>query len=110
MAFCALDLCESENLDVEIIDLRSLSPWDKEAVFESVEKTGKALVLHEDTITGSIIAEISACISEHCFTFLDAPVARVGSLDTPVPFASVLENQFLPVQRLKEKLNELLKW
>lgn len=106
----ALDLCESENLDVEIIDLRSLSPWDKEAVFESVEKTGKALVLHEDTITGSISAEISACISEHCFTFLDAPVARVGSLDTPVPFANVLENQFLPVQRLKEKLNELLKW
>lgn len=93
-----------ENISADIIDLRTLLPWDKESVSESVKKTNKVLVLHEDTLIGGIGAEIAAWISEHLFEHLDAPVVRVGSLDTPVPFAKNLEENFLPVKRLKEKL------
>ena len=95
------------ELDAEILDLRSLLPWDKEMVKQTVEKTSKVLVLHEDTLTGGIGAEISAWISENCFQYLDAPVIRVGSLDTPVPFSKNLEQNFLPENRLREKLREL---
>ena len=96
--------------DVEIIDLRTLLPWDKETVVNSVKKTGRVLVLHEDTLTGGIGAEISAYIAEHCFMNLDAPVVRVASLDTAVPFSSVLEKDFLADARLREKLLELLEF
>lgn len=99
---------EEVELNIELIDLRVIQPWDKSLVFESVKKTGKALVLNEDTITGSISAEIAACIAENCFENLDAPVKRVGALDTPVPFAKNLENGFLPVKRMKEAIQELL--
>ena len=92
----------------DIVDLRTLLPWDKETVRKSVEKTNKVLVLHEDTLTGGIGAEIAAWISEHCFHYLDAPVMREASLDTPVPFTTPLENNFLPKGRLKDKLEELL--
>jgi 2-oxoisovalerate dehydrogenase E1 component len=95
------------QIEADIIDLRTLLPWDKEAVENSVMKTGKVLVLHEDTLTGGIGAEIAAYISEHCFTHLDAPVMRVGSLDTPVPFNLDLEENFLPKQRLREALYKL---
>lgn len=95
------------GIDADIIDLRTLLPWDKQAVEASVRKTGKALVLHEDTLTGGIGAEIAAHISEHCFTALDAPVLRCASLDTPVPFNMELEQNFLPKQRLKEALLQL---
>lgn len=98
---------EKMGISADIIDLRTLIPWDKEAVRESVEKTGKVLVLHEDTLTGGIGAEIAAWISEHCFEALDAPVKRVGSLDTPVPMAKNLEDDFLASSRLPEALNEL---
>lgn len=98
---------EKIGISADIIDLRTLIPWDKEAVRESVEKTGKVLVLHEDTLTGGIGAEIAAWISEHCFEALDAPVKRVGSLDTPVPMAKNLEDDFLASSRLPEALNEL---
>jgi len=92
---------------VEILDLQSLLPWDREAVAQSVRKTGKVLVCHEDCLTGGIGGEIAAWIAEHCFEQLDAPVMREGSLDTPVPFASALEQQFLPQQRIAEKMQAL---
>jgi 2-oxoisovalerate dehydrogenase E1 component len=85
-------------------------PWDKEAVAEAVKKTGKIIILHEDTLTGGIGAEISAWISEHCFEYLDAPVMRVGSLDSPVPMADSLEKQFLPESRLEEVMRQLLEY
>ncbi|HAP60609.1 MAG TPA: dehydrogenase [Cytophagales bacterium] len=99
---------EEKGLDAEIIDLRTLLPWDTEVVRATVEKTNKVLVLHEDTLTGGIGGEIAAWISEHCFQYLDAPVMRVGSLDTPVPFAKGLEDNFLPKSRMESKLQELL--
>ena len=95
---------------VDVLDLRSLLPWDKEAVEKTVQKTGKVIVLHEDTLQGGIGAEIAAWIGEHCFRYLDAPVMREGSLDTPVPFAPNLENNFLPKKRFLLKLNYLINY
>ena len=92
----------------EVIDLRTLLPFDKEAIEKTVKKTGKVLILHEDTLVGGIGAEISAWITENFFVHLDAPVMRCASLDTPVPFALSLEKNFLPKERLKKKLEELL--
>jgi 2-oxoisovalerate dehydrogenase E1 component len=97
-----------ENVSADVLDLRTLLPWDKEAVAETVKKTSRVLILHEDTLTGGIGAEISAWINEHCFQHLDAPVIRVASLDTPVPFAPTLEQNFLPKGRLKTRIQELL--
>ena len=106
----ALEACKNLNIHAEIVDLRTLMPWDKEAVKTAVEKTGKVLVLHEDTLTGGIGAEIAAWISEYCFTALDAPVKRIGSLDTPVPLAKDLEDKFLGKEQLEKGLRELLEW
>ena len=107
----ALDLLNkySKN-DLEIIDLNTLIPWDKDLVFNSIKKTGKVLLLCEDTIFSSYIGEISAVISEEIFEYLDAPVIRVGSLDTPVPFAKNLEEGFLASYKLKDKLDYLLNY
>ncbi len=99
---------EEMAIDAEIIDLRSLVPLDLAAIEDTVQKTGKVIILHEDTLFGGIGGEISAYISEHLFEFLDAPVIRCGSLDTPVPFATVLEKNFLPVERFRTKLAELI--
>ena len=99
---------EELGISADILDLRTLLPWDQEAVAATVKKTGKVIFLHEDTLTGGIGAEICAWISEHCFSWLDAPVMREASLDTPVPFAPNLEKQFLPTDRFKVKLQELL--
>lgn len=98
------------NLSAEILDLRTLLPWDKESVEKTVRKTGKVIFLQEDCLTGGIGAEICAWISENCFEYLDAPVMREGSLDTPVPFAPNLEKNFLPVERFKEKLRKLMEY
>ncbi len=98
---------EELGLSADILDLRTLLPVDYRAIRASVQKTGKALVLHEDTLTGGIGGEIAAWIAEHCFEYLDGPVMREAGLDTPVPFAATLENQFLPVQRLRHKLEHL---
>ncbi|WP_143962634.1 alpha-ketoacid dehydrogenase subunit alpha/beta [Litoribacter populi] len=98
---------EESGINADILDLRTLLPWDKAAVAETVKKTGKAIILHEDCITGGIGAELSAWISEHCFESLDAPVMREGSLDTAVPFAPSLEKNFLPQSRFMEKLKHL---
>jgi 2-oxoisovalerate dehydrogenase E1 component len=94
----------------EIIDLRTLLPMDTEAIYDAVRKTGRVIVLHEDCMTGGIGGEIVALINENCFESLDAPVKRIASLDTPVPFAVSLEEQFLPKGRLTQAIGELLKY
>ncbi len=99
---------EEMEIDAEIIDLRTLLPLDYDAIDATVKRTNRALILHEDTLFGGIGGEIAAYISEHLFEHLDAPVLRVGSLDTPVPFAGALEAAFLPIARLKEQLTHLL--
>lgn len=98
------------EIKADLIDLRTLVPLDKEAIIASVNKTGKAIVLHEDTITGGIGGELSSIINENCFQNLDAPVARVGSLDTPVPMNTDLEWNFLPKARFEESLIKLWKY
>ena len=98
------------EIDATILDLRTLLPWDKEAVRRAVAKSGKVLIVHEDTLEGGIGGEIAAWIGEHCFTSLDAPVMRVGSLDTPIPFNADLEINFMAKSRLKGKVQELLGW
>jgi 2-oxoisovalerate dehydrogenase E1 component len=98
---------EETGIDADIINLRTLLPWDKGTVEASVRKTGKGIILHEDTITGGIGAEIAAHIARHCFTSLDAPVMRTGGLDTPIPFNLSLEKNFLPVDRFRKDLESL---
>lgn len=95
---------------MEIIDLRTLVPWDRETVTASVRKTGRCVVLHEDTLTGGFGAEIAATIAEDAFDSLDAPVVRIASLDTPVPFNRGLETQFLAKSRLREKVEALMRY
>ena len=104
----ALQAADELGLDLDIVDLRSLLPLDHDAIAASVKKTSRALVLHEDTLFGGLGGEIAAYISEHLFEYLDAPVLRVASLDTPVPFASALEKEFLPTERLREQLRKLV--
>lgn len=98
------------EISADLIDLRTLAPLDAETIYKSVRKTGKVFVLHEDTLTGGIGGELSALITEHCFEYLDAPVMREGSLDTPVPMNADLEINFLPKERFKEKLMKLLNY
>ncbi|SMD33800.1 2-oxoisovalerate dehydrogenase E1 component [Reichenbachiella faecimaris] len=106
----AKEITTELGIDADILDLRTLLPWDKEAVAETVMKTNKVIVLHEDCLTGGIGAELAAWISEHHFQNLDAPVMREASLDTPVPFAPDLEQNFLPKERFKTKLKTLLEY
>ena len=98
------------DADLEIIDLRTLIPWDQETVFQSVQKTGRCLVLHEDTLTGGFGGEIAATIAEKMFRWLDAPVVRVGSMDTPVPFNRGLEEMFFANHQLRSKVMEVLEY
>lgn len=98
------------EISADLIDLRTLLPFDEEAIYSSVKKTGKAIILHEDTLTGGIGGEIAARITENCFELLDAPVFRSASLDTPVPFSSGLEWNFLPKERFKKQLIDLWKY
>ncbi len=105
----ALAFAESHAFaSLDILDLRTLAPLDYDAVRASVSRTGKVLVLHEDTLTGGIGAEVAAWIAEHCFDLLDAPVLRCASLDTPVPFNVELEQQFLAKSRLAPMVEQLL--
>ncbi|MGB7786161.1 MAG: dehydrogenase E1 component subunit alpha/beta [Salinimicrobium sp.] len=105
----ALEVLEkNENIKADLLDLRSLQPLDTEAIYASVRKTGKAIILQEDSLFGGIASDIAAMISEECFESLDAPVKRVGSLDTPVPFAKALEEGYLSKSRFEEELLNLL--
>ena len=107
----ALELLDRHpQIDASLLDLRSLQPLDTEAIVAAVRPTGKVIVLHEDTLAGGIGAEIAAHIAEHCFEFLDGPVVRSASLNTPVPFARELEQQFLPPQRFEQQLLQLLRY
>lgn len=96
------------DINADLIDLRTLQPLDKEAIFNSVKKTGKAIILQEDSLFGGIASDISAMISEHCFEFLDAPIKRVASLETPIPFAAKLEQQYLSKNRFEDQLLALM--
>ena len=105
----ALEAMESfPGKSAEIVDLRTLLPLDTECIYAASKKTGKVIVLHEDCLMGGIGGEISALIMENCFEFLDAPVSRVGSMDTPVPFAADLEKQFLPQERFLKAIEAIL--
>ncbi|WP_034925112.1 dehydrogenase E1 component subunit alpha/beta [Gillisia sp. CAL575] len=101
-------LLEFPDLSVDLIDLRTLQPMDIETVFSSVKKTGRVLIINEDSIFGSIASDIAAQIAEECFEYLDAPIKRLGSMETPIPFTQNLENQYLPKNRINEKLKELM--
>lgn len=103
----AMEYVKNHQTDADVLDLRTLAPLDIEAIYNSVKKTGKVLILHEDTLTGGIGAEIAARISEHCFTYLDAPVMRCASIDTPVPFSPQLENAFLASSILADTIQKL---
>jgi 2-oxoisovalerate dehydrogenase E1 component len=105
----ALETLENnKSIDADLIDLRTLLPWDKECVENSVRKTGRVIILHEDTLIGGVGGEISAHISEQCFSSLDAPPMRCASLDTPVPMNVELENNFLAKSRFEELLKKLM--
>ena len=102
-----------KNIDThtfDLIDLRSLCPLDKDAIVNSVKKTGKAIILQEDSMFGGLASEISSIIMESCFEYLDAPVIRVASLDTPIPFEKTLEDQYLPYDRFELELKKLLNY
>lgn len=95
---------------LDVLDLRSLQPLDIESIYKSVQKTGKVLILTEDSLFGSIATDIAALIAENCFEYLDAPVMTLGSLETPIPFAAPLETDYLAKNKLREKLNKLLSY
>jgi 2-oxoisovalerate dehydrogenase E1 component beta subunit len=96
LALEAAEVLSKEGIDLEVIDLRTLIPLDTETIFESVSKTSKAIILHEDNKTGGIGAEIAALLAEQCFDHLDGPIIRIAAPDTPVPFSTPLEEFFLP--------------
>jgi 2-oxoisovalerate dehydrogenase E1 component len=105
----ALDtLGNNPEISADLLDLRTLQPLDTEAIFASVQKTGKVIIYQEDSLFGGVASDISAMIMEECFKHLDAPVKRVGSLDTPIPFTKALEDQYLPKGRFESALLTLL--
>ena len=101
-------LSNNSSIDADLIDLRTLQPLDTETIYSSVKKTGKAIILHEDSLFGGIASDVSALIMESCFEYLDAPVKRVASMETPIPFSSELEEQYLPKKRFEKELKLLL--
>ena len=106
----AAALAVEENIDVELIDVRTLAPLDYLSIREAVHRTGRVLILHEDTLIGGIGGEIAAWISENCFAILDAPVMRCASLDTPIPFNLELEKNFMAYSRLDELVEKLINY
>ncbi len=105
----ALDtLTKNPEISADLLDLRTLQPLDTEAIFASVKKTGRVIIYQEDSMFGGIASDISAMIMENCFKYLDAPVKRVASLDSPIPFTKALEDQYLPKGRFESDLKELL--
>ncbi len=107
----ALETLEKHpNIRADLLDLRTLQPLDTAAIYQSVQKTGRAIIYQEDSMFGGLASDISALIMENCFKYLDAPVIRIASLDTPIPFVKSLEDQYLPKQRFENGLIELLKY
>ena len=105
----ALDTLEKHSeISADLLDLRTLQPLDIAAVYASVKKTGKLIILQEDSLFGGIASDIAALVMENCFEYLDAPVKRVASLETPIPFAKNLENNYLPKERFEQSMLELL--
>lgn len=105
------ELAEKDNISVEVIDLRTLAPLDKEAILATVKKTNRVMVLHEASLTGGIGGEISAIIAEEAFEWLDAPVIRVASIDAPVPFAPPMEDYYLPsLQEITDAARKLVRY
>jgi 2-oxoisovalerate dehydrogenase E1 component len=103
-------LDKNPEIKADILDLRTLQPLDTEAIYKSVKKTGKAIIYQEDSMFGGIASDISALIMENCFEYLDAPVKRVASLDSPIPFTKALEDQYLPKARFEKELKTLLEY
>lgn len=103
-------LSDNESISADLLDLRTLQPLDIERIYTSVKKTGKLIILQEDSLFGGIASDIAASVMENCFEFLDAPVIRVGSIETPIPFSKVLENNYLPKSRFKTQLLKLLEY
>ncbi|HMI07245.1 MAG TPA: dehydrogenase E1 component subunit alpha/beta, partial [Flavobacterium sp.] len=101
-------LGKNPDISADLIDLRTLQPFDKETVYTSVKKTNKVIILQEDSMFGGIASDISAMIMEDCFEYLDGPVKRVASLDSPIPFTKALEDQYLPKSRFEIALKELM--
>ena len=101
-------LNNNPEISADLLDLRSLQPLDTEAIFNSVKKTNRVIILQEDTLFGGIASDISSMIMENCFEYLDAPVRRVGSLESAIPFMKSLEDQYLPKVRFETELKELL--
>ena len=106
----AIKSVKKHFVDADLIDLRTLVPLDKESIIQSVNKTGKAIILQEDSLFGGLASEISSIIMENCFENLDAPVVRVGSLDTPIPFDNKLEKQYLPFERFEKELLKIINY
>ncbi|MDV7188290.1 dehydrogenase E1 component subunit alpha/beta [Lutibacter sp. TH_r2] len=106
----ALEAFKKHQFSADIIDLRTLQPLDTTTVFNSVKKTGKALIIQEDSLFGGIASDLSALISEHCFNYLDAPVKRIGSIETPIPFAANLERIYLPKNRIYSVIKDLINY
>ena len=106
----AAEALATEDIDVEIIDLRTLIPWDRETVLQSVKKTGRAIVVHEASTTGGFGGELASTIGEYAFEWLDAPVRRLGALDTPVPFARPLEAIYSPDSKLIDAIRTLAQY
>jgi 2-oxoisovalerate dehydrogenase E1 component len=105
----ALEVLENNpDISADLIDLRTLHPLDKETIFNSVKKTGKVIILQEDSAFGGIASDISAMIMEECFEYLDAPVKRVASIETPIPFAAKLEDQYLSKGKFEQALINLI--
>lgn len=103
-------LNENPQISADLIDLRTLMPLDTETIYDSVKRTGKVIILQEDSLFGGIASDISALISENCFEYLDAPVKRVASLETPIPFAKQLEEQYLAQRKFKRELLDLVEY
>lgn len=103
-------LAKNPNISADVIDLRTLQPLDTETIFTSVKKTNRAIILQEDSLFGGVASDISAMIMEHCFEYLDAPVRRVGSIETAIPFVKALEDQYLPKERFEKELQNLLEY
>lgn len=104
----ALSSLDKLNVSADLIDLRTLQPLDEQCIYDSAKKTGKVIILQEDSLFGGVASDVSALISEHCFESLDAPVIRVASPEMPIPFAKNLEALYLPNERFEKELIKLL--